>query len=96
MGAVQKLDVWKKIEFANVREPQTLQQFPQIKKSPTLAEIHVVTGNGKVFRGFKAFRYLARYLPLLWPILPLLYLPGASWVGQRAYEWLARRRFLFG
>ena len=55
-------------------------------------EMHAVFPDGSVERGFFAFRRLLGELPPLWPVRPLLYLPGAGAVGPRVYGWLARRR----
>jgi predicted DCC family thiol-disulfide oxidoreductase YuxK len=42
--------------------------------------------------GFFAYRRIARALPALWPVLPLLYLPGLSHLGQKVYEHVAANR----
>jgi hypothetical protein len=56
--------------------------------------MHVVTPDHRhVYHGFAALRWLAWRLPLLWPVLPLLYLPGVPALGQRLYLWVARNRF---
>lgn len=49
--------------------------------------------SGRLSGGFDALRRLALLLPPLWPALPFLWLPGASWAGPRLYEALARLRF---
>lgn len=54
--------------------------------------MHVMDSEGVVYRGFFAFRALSRVLPALWPLLPLLYLPGAAIIGPRAYERVAGAR----
>ena len=36
---------------------------------------------------------LARVLPPLWPIWPLMWLPGFSWLGAKWYERIARNRY---
>lgn len=52
----------------------------------------VMLPTGQVARGFGAVRALARTLPLLWPLRPLLWLTGAIGLGERAYDALAARR----
>jgi predicted DCC family thiol-disulfide oxidoreductase YuxK len=44
------------------------------------------------FRGFRAYRRLARSVPALWPAVALAYVPGISWVSERVYNYVARRR----
>ncbi len=48
---------------------------------------------GKLYRGFYAFRMLTLRLPPLVPLAPLLWLPGVSWLGERAYGWVAANRY---
>jgi len=57
--------------------------------------MQLVEPDGRLSDGYFAFRRMSRKSPMLWPVLPLLYLPGAGWIGQRAYDWIAKRRFLF-
>lgn len=54
--------------------------------------MHVLDPRGGVHRGFFAFRALSRTLPPLWPVLPVLHLPGAAKVGSQVYARVARRR----
>jgi predicted DCC family thiol-disulfide oxidoreductase YuxK len=56
--------------------------------------MHVVW-RGRVTSGFEGCRTIATALPLFWPIVPLLYLPGLSHGGAAAYRWLARNRMAF-
>jgi predicted DCC family thiol-disulfide oxidoreductase YuxK len=42
--------------------------------------------------GFEAYRSVARVLPIAWPILPILYLPGVQWLGRRADRRIASHR----
>lgn len=59
-----------------------------------LFEMHVVTPDrAAVYTGFDAFRWIAARLPLLWPIVPLLYVPGVPALGRRIYLWVAKNRF---
>jgi predicted DCC family thiol-disulfide oxidoreductase YuxK len=59
-----------------------------------LEEMHVVTPDRKrAYAGYRAFRWMAWRLPPLWPLAPLMYVPGMLWLGNRAYLWVARHRF---
>jgi hypothetical protein len=49
-----------------------------------------------VTRGFFAFRRILWESPLMWPLIPLFYFPGAGIVGPRVYAWVARNRRRFG
>lgn len=67
--------------------------YPHLDYEALMGAMHVVTPTGDTLVGFFAVRYLARFLPLLWLLLPLLYLPGMNWLGPRVYAWVARRRY---
>lgn len=71
-------------------------RFPILADADTEEAMFAVTGRGEVFRGFFAFRRMLRECPRLWPLLPLFYAPGASFVGPRAYGWVARHRRSIG
>jgi predicted DCC family thiol-disulfide oxidoreductase YuxK len=52
---------------------------------------------GRALGGYDAYRRLALLLPALWPVAPLLWLPGVSHLGRWMYRWVADRRLaLFG
>jgi hypothetical protein len=51
-----------------------------------------VSADGSVVGGFHGFRSIARTLPTLWPLVPVLYLPGAGALGPRAYQRVAEGR----
>lgn len=55
-----------------------------------------VDARGRAYRGFYAFRRIARAVPALWPLVPLLHLPGVPWLGERAYAGVARNRSRLG
>jgi predicted DCC family thiol-disulfide oxidoreductase YuxK len=95
VALLRRLDWLSVLGFVDVRDPgQT--QLLELSVAPErlIEEMHVLTPhNGEVRHGFRAFRWLAWRLPLLWFLVPFLYLPGMASVGQRAYLWIARHRF---
>ncbi len=70
------------------------------KLNPTLtpercrSEMILIEPNGRLSGGFDAFRRMCPRMPMLWVVLPLVYLPGARWVGRRLYRWVATHRYL--
>lgn len=68
-------------------------RFSDLTHEELMGAIHAITADGRVLVGFFAMRYIARFLPLMWPMLPLLYLPGMNWLGPKIYGWVARRRY---
>jgi len=45
-----------------------------------------------VVKGFDAFRYMTGKLPPLWPLYPLLWIPGVAPMGRRVYARIADSR----
>jgi predicted DCC family thiol-disulfide oxidoreductase YuxK len=74
-------------EWARVEE-----LAPGVSRERMREEMAVVTPEGKVLRGFFAAREVSRRLPALWALVPVLYAPGAEWVGTRVYAWVAANR----
>jgi predicted DCC family thiol-disulfide oxidoreductase YuxK/uncharacterized membrane protein YidH (DUF202 family) len=65
---------------------------PDISYEDCLAEMHLLKPDGSVSKGFLAFRDIIQYLPILWPLLPLFYLPGATAIGTQIYKIIASSR----
>jgi len=79
--------------FRDVRNDwrRTAMDFPDLRQDACLEEMHVVT-RGRVYTGFYAYRALAWSLPAVWPLVPMLYLPGVPFIGRHVYRWVAERR----
>ena len=56
-------------------------------------EMYVIS-RGKAYVGYYGYRVLALALPAFWPLSPLLFLPGVTWVGERIYGSIARNRLV--
>jgi len=99
IALLKRLDWLRRLNYVNVRDPEQVRRVqpggsPPLDPTRLLQEMHLLTPNGgRVFHGFGAFRWMAWRLPLLWPMAPLLYLPGVPWLGQKLYLWVARNRF---
>jgi predicted DCC family thiol-disulfide oxidoreductase YuxK len=78
---LQVMDLWGKLEYA-----------PGLKG---MSEMRLESSDGKTYGGFFAFRQIAWLLPMLYPLIPLAYFPGAGLLGPMAYRWVARNRYLF-
>jgi predicted DCC family thiol-disulfide oxidoreductase YuxK len=57
-----------------------------------LAEEMYVISRGKPDRGFYGYRRMALALPVLWPLVPWLFLPGLSSLGAMVYGYVSRNR----
>ena len=54
--------------------------------------VYLERGQGRFYRGFYAFRMLSAGIPVLAPLLPLLWLPGIPYLGKVLCARIARNR----
>lgn len=92
MRRVQILDLFGKFKAQDLHAIDNLETLnPALNKSACLTRMHYVE-SGRVYAGFYAFKRIAAKLPLLFPLLPLLYIPGIAYPGQAVYDWIAKNR----
>lgn len=87
------LDHLHRAELVDFRDASLRKKFaPMLRPANLDRALHVVFPGGRVERGFDAFRALSWNLPALWPVAPLLYVPGIPTIGRRVYAKVAERR----
>jgi predicted DCC family thiol-disulfide oxidoreductase YuxK len=89
-----RLDVLRRIEPIDALNewPVIEKRFSALSQQTCLTDMHVVGPRGTVYTGYRAYRALAWAMPATWPLLPILYVPGVPWIGQRAYRYVADHR----
>lgn len=93
---VAKLDWLGRFEYADVHDRDRAEaELPNVTYGDMLKQMYVKRPDGSYFGGFEAFRAMAPVLPLCWPLLPFIWLPGARFVGKRVYKWVARNRYKY-
>jgi predicted DCC family thiol-disulfide oxidoreductase YuxK len=95
VALLQSLDWLDRFDCRDARDAATLPPCSDpLDPQRLLDEMHVVTpSRARAFAGYRAVRWIAWRLPLLWPLAPLLHLPGAVWLGSKLYHRIARNRF---
>jgi predicted DCC family thiol-disulfide oxidoreductase YuxK len=90
-----RFDWRKRLTYQDARDVDHLPATSvPLQPERLLQEMHLLTPDRKcAYSGYRAFRWIAGRLPPLWPVWPLLFLPGVPWLGQRAYRWVARNRY---
>jgi predicted DCC family thiol-disulfide oxidoreductase YuxK len=94
MTQLDALDGARRLRSVDLeREWERVEELvPGVSREQMREEMAVVTPEGRVLRGFFAARELSRRLPALWVLMPVLFAPGAEWVGTRVYAWVAANR----
>lgn len=68
------------------------ERYPHISLEDCRQEMHLLLPNGSIKKGFFAIREIIKYVPLLWPLLAVLYFPGIGLIGPKIYGFVAARR----
>ena len=78
VAVLRRIDLLGRIVFHDALRdwPAIQTAFPTLSQEECLETMHVVTASGRVETGFDAYRAISWSVPLLWPIAPLLYVPG--------------------
>jgi predicted DCC family thiol-disulfide oxidoreductase YuxK len=94
VAVLRRLDVWKRIVFHDALNDWASihAAFPALRQEDCLETMHVVTASGRIETGFDAYRAISWSVPLLWPVAPLLYVPGVPFAGRRIYASVAAGR----
>jgi len=77
------------------REPDLKKIHPDLNKELCHSQLHMVEPDGSLSAGFYVFRRLSLKIPMLYPLIPLFYFPGAKLFGPMVYRWIANNRYLF-
>jgi predicted DCC family thiol-disulfide oxidoreductase YuxK len=91
-GWLHRLDWRNRLELSGIVGAHQLHDGRRLPRHVLEQQLHVVAPDGRVFTGFFACRRLALATPALWPLVPLLYVPGMAILGTRMYDAVARHR----
>ncbi len=94
--SLERLDWLKRLRFIDVHDREQCElDLPEVTYAQMLTRMFVKHPNGKYLSGFRAVRSLMPKLPLLWIFMPMVWLPCASWLGGKFYDFVARNRFKY-
>jgi predicted DCC family thiol-disulfide oxidoreductase YuxK len=83
----------QRLSFISLHDPRVNERYPDLTHDQLMEQMFVVDQQGNRFGGSDAVRYLSRRLPLLWPAMPILHLPGTAGLWRWAYHQVAKRRY---
>jgi predicted DCC family thiol-disulfide oxidoreductase YuxK len=95
ISILQKLDWFKALRYQNCREPEGIPPNEAgLNEEKMIEEMHLLRPDRKkAYGGYRAVRWIAGRVPVMWPLYPLMFIPGVPFVGNIAYRWVARNRF---
>jgi predicted DCC family thiol-disulfide oxidoreductase YuxK len=91
---VRRLDVLGRVDVLDAANDWAVveRRHRGLSQTACLEDMHVLAPDGSTTRGFDAYRTLGWALPIAWPLVPLLYVPGVRRIGQILYRVVANRR----
>ncbi len=91
---MHQLDVGhRRLAFLSLHDERVGIRYPELSYDDLMAQMYVIDTSGNSHGGADAVRYLSRRLPLLWPVVPLLHIPGTANLWRRAYRVVSRNRY---
>jgi predicted DCC family thiol-disulfide oxidoreductase YuxK len=95
VSLLKRLDWLGRLRFHDCRDTAGIPaNTAHLDPARMIQEMHVLTPDrATAYSGFRAVRWIAGRMPILWPLYPLLFIPGMPRLGQRLYLWIARNRF---
>ena len=92
---MMSLDWFKRVDWISLQEYEKKPTCYSFSRKELRKELHLITSNGKVLKGFYAIRKMMLHCPLL--VMPgvICYIPFVDLVGNRVYRWVAKHRHLF-
>lgn len=100
LGTVEKLRRIRtkaELEMVPLQAASPEQLPPGAKREELLAELHLIDGTGRVYRGADAVFRILRTIPALAWLAPLYRVPGLRGLADAVYRLVARNRYrLFG
>jgi predicted DCC family thiol-disulfide oxidoreductase YuxK len=93
-ATVHRLDLLERVTLIDVSLDWSIAaaRFPLLDQAACMTDIHLVTAKGRTVVGFDAYRELAKALPIGWPAVPLLFMPGLGAAGRAMYRSVADHR----
>ncbi|WDI40697.1 thiol-disulfide oxidoreductase DCC family protein [Bremerella sp. P1] len=91
-----RLDLGRRLSFLSLHDAKVAEVAPNLTHDQMMEEMWVVDVQGRQHSGAGAFRYLTRRIAMLWPVMPLLHIPGSLPLWSWLYQKVAAARYRFG
>ncbi len=82
-----------RLSFLSLHDPRVAQRYPDLTHDQMMEQMYVIDPEGGRHGGSEAVKYLSRRLPLLWPAVPILHIPGTAGLWRWMYGQVAKRRY---
>lgn len=90
---LRRMDTRGRLRFISLHDPSVASQYPDLSYDQLMEQMWVIDSKGRRHGGAHAVRYLSRQLPILWPLAPMLHIPGLMPLWSWLYRQIANRRY---
>jgi predicted DCC family thiol-disulfide oxidoreductase YuxK len=91
-----RLDLTRQLSFLSLHDRRARDRYPDLSFTELMKQMYVVDRRMLRHGGALAVRHLSRRMPALWPLAPLLHLPGTLPFWRWLYREIAQRRYRLG
>jgi predicted DCC family thiol-disulfide oxidoreductase YuxK len=81
------------VRAVDFQAPGALDHFPSLSHDACMQAMHLVTPDGRIYRGFEAAVQAVATRRWLLPLAYGYYLPGIRWLCDGIYAWIAAHRY---
>ena len=93
VAALRALDWLGRLRFEDATDAATRERFaPGLTEAAVLVEMYVVDPGGARHAGYDGYLWIARVVPLMWPLALAGPLPGIRHLGDAIYRLVAAGR----
>jgi predicted DCC family thiol-disulfide oxidoreductase YuxK len=82
-----------RLAFLSLHDEEVRRRYPDLTHDMLMEQMYLVDRWGRRHGGAAVIRHLSLRVPVLWPLCPLLHIPGVMAVGQWIYRIIARNRY---
>jgi len=93
---IKMMDIFDAVDYVDFHTIGEIGQVHNdLNEKQVNSQMHWINSTDELYGGFEAFRKLSFKLPMIFPLIPVLYFPGMSLAGPFLYRFIAKNRFLF-
>jgi len=96
----KSVNVLKKMDLFQVLDYQNIYDWLDAKRSlpggltndQVMQRMYLVIDDAETYGGYAVFRRMCWHMPMMFPLIPLIFFPGMGIVGPRVYDLVAKNR----
>ena len=93
INILRRLDTRNQLDFVSLHSAEVATSYPNLTFAQLMEQMWIVTPTAAQYGGAYAVRYLSTKLPILWPIVPLMYFPFSMPLWCFLYRLVAKYRY---